>query len=84
MSQAREEGTDRGEDDVEQIEDAAEGGVLPGEHLALGHVDEEVEQDDDAEGMLPRGRVEQFLHAQLRGGIYYIIVIIAKTCFNEC
>jgi hypothetical protein len=57
----------RGEEDVEQVEDLTEGGVLPGEHLALDHVDEEIEQDDDAEGVLPRGRIQQLLHTHLRG-----------------
>ena len=68
MSKSRTERADRGEDDVEQVEDAAKGSVLPGERLALDHVDEKVEQDDDAEGVLPWGRVEQRLHTQLRGG----------------
>ena len=46
-------GADRGEGDVEGVEDVAGGAVVAGERLALYHVDDEVEEDDEAEGPLP-------------------------------
>ena len=57
---------DRGEGDIEHIEDVAERAVVARERLTLHHVDYKVEKDDKAKGPLPNVGCKKMLHAELR------------------
>ena len=56
---------DRGEGDVENIEDVAEGAVVAGERLTLYHVDDEVEEYNEAKSALPQMGCQKLLHTKL-------------------